>query len=95
MSASLPSWSTRQDPARAPAAPGFSDFDPDLAEGVPKKCHRNVTARAGVSWRQPAHHRPNLAYLCATRRQLATPQWLCKQEVTGSIPVGSILPIPD
>ena len=55
-----------------------------------EECHRNVTARAGASCRQSAHHRPNLAHLCASRRQLATPQWLCKQEVTGSIPVGSM-----
>ncbi len=53
-------------------------------------CHSFVTARAGASWRQSAHPRLNLAYFGASRRQLATSQWLCKQEVTGSIPVGSI-----
>ena len=36
-----------------------------------RQCHENVTARAGASWRQSAHPSTNLAYLGATRRQLA------------------------
>ena len=42
---------------------GTSAFSDELTALTPtmKKCHRNVTARAGASWRESAHLLPNLA----------------------------------